>query len=229
MMQDINHYLHSHNQKQILMVDPAVAYQQYPPYERGAQDDIFLKRSNGSYWLGVVWPGVTVFPDWFDSATQGYWNNEFSTFFSPESGVDIDGLWIDMNEPSDFGCNFPCDNVSTSRFIHEEQKLTIHESPMLILKGFPQLPHLSALHLGLCQDFHATSNQQEHHAQAPKRGEKFQYLHIVYQIRYKSDKHPVSSLVCQGVTCSILNTRSTTMRLTLLLIMQMAVVFQITP
>jgi len=44
------------------MVDPAVAYQPYGPYQRGAVDDIFLKRSNGSYWLGVVWPGVTVFP-----------------------------------------------------------------------------------------------------------------------------------------------------------------------
>ena len=62
-MQELNHYLHAHNQKQILMVDPAVAYQSYPPYQRGAADEIFLKRDNGSFWLGVVWPGVTVFPD----------------------------------------------------------------------------------------------------------------------------------------------------------------------
>lgn len=62
-MQAINHYLHSHDQKQIVMVDPAVAYQDYPPYQNGAHDDIFLKRDNGSYWIGVVWPGVTVFPD----------------------------------------------------------------------------------------------------------------------------------------------------------------------
>jgi alpha-glucosidase len=110
MMQDINHYLHSHNQKQVLMVDPAVAYQPYPPYQRGAADGIYLRRDNGSFWLGVVWPGVTVFPDWFNSDAQGYWNDEFSRFFSPSSGVDIDGLWIDMNEPSNFPCNFPCDN-----------------------------------------------------------------------------------------------------------------------
>lgn len=79
------------------MVDPAVAYQDYPPYNNGAQDDIFLKRSNGSFWLGVVWPGVTVFPDWFNTDVQNYWNNEFSIFFSPQSGVDIDGLWIDVS------------------------------------------------------------------------------------------------------------------------------------
>lgn len=63
MFQSINHYLHAHNQKQIVMVDPAVAYQPYPPYQRGADDGIFLRRDNGSFWLGVVWPGVTVFPD----------------------------------------------------------------------------------------------------------------------------------------------------------------------
>lgn len=119
MMQDINHYLHERDQHQILMVDPAVAYQPYPPYQRGAADEIFLKRSNGSFWLGVVWPGVTVFPDWFNTDIQNYWNNEFSIFFSPEDGVDVDGLWIDMNEPSNFPCNFPCDNVSSlSDLVH---------------------------------------------------------------------------------------------------------------
>lgn len=49
---------------------------------------------------GVVWPGVTAFPDWFNPDTQTYWNNEFDSFFSADSGVDIDGLWIDMNEAS---------------------------------------------------------------------------------------------------------------------------------
>lgn len=63
MFQEVNHYLHAHNQKQIVMVDPAVAYQPYAPYQRGAEDGIFLRRDNGSFWLGVVWPGVTVFPD----------------------------------------------------------------------------------------------------------------------------------------------------------------------
>ncbi|RAL61331.1 hypothetical protein DID88_009467 [Monilinia fructigena] len=114
MMQDINHYLHDHNQKQILMVDPAIAYQQYPAYQHGAADDIFLKRQNGSFWLGVVWPGVTVFPDWFAKNVQSYWNNEFSEFFDPTKGVDIDGLWIDMNEPSNFPCYFPCENPYAS-------------------------------------------------------------------------------------------------------------------
>jgi alpha-glucosidase len=110
MMQDIVHYLHSHSQHYVLMVDPAVAYQQYGPFQRGVANNIFLKRANGTIWQGVVWPGVTAFPDWFSANINSYWNNEFAMFFSPRNGVDIDALWIDMNEPSNFACDFPCDD-----------------------------------------------------------------------------------------------------------------------
>jgi len=97
--------LHANNQHYIVMVDPAVAYQDYPPFNNGK--DSFLKTENGSIYKGVVWPGVTAFPDWFNPSTQPYWNGEFSSFFSADDGVDIDALWIDMNEASNF-CVYPC-------------------------------------------------------------------------------------------------------------------------
>ncbi|ODA79223.1 hypothetical protein RJ55_04816 [Drechmeria coniospora] len=101
--------LHARDQHYIVMVDPAVAYHDYPPLHQGVESDAFLRRDNGSLWLGVVWPGLTVYPDWFSTKVAQYWNGAFARFFSKESGVDIDGLWIDMNEPSNF-CPFPCDN-----------------------------------------------------------------------------------------------------------------------
>lgn len=105
-------HLHENDQHYIVMVDPAAGYQEnYPPLERGFEDDIWLLRQNGSVFLGVVWPGVTAFPDWFADKITDYWNNEFEMFFSAEKGVDIDGLWIDMNEPSSFGCTFPCVSI----------------------------------------------------------------------------------------------------------------------
>ena len=58
---------------------------------------------------GVVWPGMTAVPDWFNPNAQTWWNTDFQTFFNPQSGVDIDGLWIDMNEASNF-CPFPCND-----------------------------------------------------------------------------------------------------------------------
>lgn len=51
-MQDIVHYLHAHEQHYIMMVDPGVGHQNYPTYNRGAADDIFLKRPDGSYFEG---------------------------------------------------------------------------------------------------------------------------------------------------------------------------------
>ncbi|KDQ59876.1 glycoside hydrolase family 31 protein [Jaapia argillacea MUCL 33604] len=115
-MREIVDYLHSHDQRYVLMTDPAVAYapgQGYGPFDRGTALDVWLKAPNGtSPHLGLVWPGVTVFPDWFHPSIQAYWSNEFALFYNPETGIDIDGAWIDMNEPSSF-CLFPCDDPFT--------------------------------------------------------------------------------------------------------------------
>ncbi|KAI0948834.1 hypothetical protein AcV7_009470 [Taiwanofungus camphoratus] len=109
-MREIIDYLHSHNQHYILMTDPAIAYapgEGYGTYDRGTAADIWLKAANGSFFLGAVWPGVTVFPDWFNLGVQDFWSNEFQLFYNPQTGLDIDGAWIDMNEPSSF-CTVPC-------------------------------------------------------------------------------------------------------------------------
>ena len=103
-------HIHDNDQHYIVMVDPAAGYQDYPTVNRAIDDNVLLLRANGSAWLGVVWPGVTVFPDWFAENITDYWNNEFELFFDPEDGIDIDGLWIDMNEPSSFGCINMCKN-----------------------------------------------------------------------------------------------------------------------
>ncbi|PNP42332.1 hypothetical protein TGAMA5MH_06014 [Trichoderma gamsii] len=110
MMRELVDHLHANDQHYVVMVDPAVAYQDYPPANQGLEDNIFLLRQNGSVWIGVVWPGVTVFPDWFSANVTSYWNGQFQTFFNADTGLDIDALWIDMNEPSNFPCNFPCDD-----------------------------------------------------------------------------------------------------------------------
>ena len=106
-MRELVDHLHGNQQHYVLMVDPAVAKRDYPPYNTGADEGVFLKVSNGSVFTGVVWPGATVFPDWFAPQTQPYWDGQFGSFFDPDNGVDIDALWIDMNEASNF-CTFPC-------------------------------------------------------------------------------------------------------------------------
>ncbi|KAJ3486564.1 hypothetical protein NLI96_g4155 [Meripilus lineatus] len=111
-MREIVSYLHSHDQRYVLMTDPAVAYlpdEGYGTLDRGTAEDIWLKAANGSTFLSIVWPGVTVFPDWFHPKAQEYWSKEFEMFYNPQTGIDIDGAWIDMNEPASF-CTYPCDD-----------------------------------------------------------------------------------------------------------------------
>lgn len=97
-MRQLVDYLHAHQQNYIVMVDPAVAKYPYAAFEQGKTVDAFLKQQNESLFTGVVWAGPSVFPDWFAPSTQTYWNEQFGRFFSADDGVDIDGLWIDMNE-----------------------------------------------------------------------------------------------------------------------------------
>ena len=52
------------------MTDPGVAYvpgENYEAYNKGIEMDIFLKADNGSDFLGLVWPGVTVYPGEYSS------------------------------------------------------------------------------------------------------------------------------------------------------------------
>ena len=46
-----------------------------------------------------MWPGLTNFPDFTNPNASSYWSNLISTFYNEDS---FDGLWIDMNEISNF-------------------------------------------------------------------------------------------------------------------------------
>ncbi|KAL7640683.1 UNVERIFIED_CONTAM: hypothetical protein RMT77_008958 [Armadillidium vulgare] len=109
--------LHSENRKIITQNDPGIAidFDTYATVQRGKEDDVFIKFSDPShipadqpasalnYVVGKVWPtNNTVFPDFFKPATGKWWTNEFQTFHKT---VDFDGVWIDMNEVSNFETN----------------------------------------------------------------------------------------------------------------------------
>lgn len=116
--------------------DPATAYQpggNYGAFNDGVDQDIFMKISNGSLNVGVVWPGPAVFPDWFHSGSQNYWTGQFQSFFSAESGVDIDYLWIDMNEVSPVSSS--TGNLPNFTFSRHRTSVTI---PARILLDMPK-------------------------------------------------------------------------------------------
>jgi alpha-glucosidase len=124
-------------------------------YSTAVEQDVVLHYQNGTIFRGVVWPGPTIFPDWFNTGVQDFWNNEFTSFFSASEGVDIDALWIDMvghllpqtpsrahfqlqNEPANF-CNYPCGDPAG--FADENnfppERLPPRDSNPRELPGFP--------------------------------------------------------------------------------------------
>ncbi|RDX45018.1 hypothetical protein OH76DRAFT_1024258 [Lentinus brumalis] len=97
--------LTANHQHYIPILDAAIAKlvnesDVYDPYTRGTDLDVFIKNPNGTEYLGQVWPGFTVFPDWFANQTQAYWTEALRNWSA--SGVNYSGIWLDMNEASSF-------------------------------------------------------------------------------------------------------------------------------
>ncbi|KAH3374626.1 hypothetical protein KXV52_009106 [Aspergillus fumigatus] len=83
----------------IYIPNPDNASDAYEPYARGAKDDVFIKNPDGTLYIGAVWPGFTVFPDWHNPKAFDYWANELVIW---SKKVAFDGIWIDMSEVSSF-------------------------------------------------------------------------------------------------------------------------------
>ena len=85
----------------ILITDLHVAdapNQGYAPYDTGMAAGVFLKNPDGSTFVGPVWPGPAVFPDFSRPAARDWWGQQYAAFV--KDGVS--GFWNDMNEPAVF-------------------------------------------------------------------------------------------------------------------------------
>jgi alpha-glucosidase len=72
--------------------------QGYAPYDSGAAGDHFVKTADGKTYVGTVWPGPAVFPEFTREKTRAWWGGLYKTFH--DDGVS--GFWNDMNEPAVF-------------------------------------------------------------------------------------------------------------------------------
>ena len=70
----------------------------YAPYDSGMAQDAFVKNPDGSVYVGTVWPGPSVFPDFTLSRVRAWWGGLYKDFVS----MGIAGFWNDMNEPAIF-------------------------------------------------------------------------------------------------------------------------------
>ena len=108
-MRELVSTLHDRGQKYVVIVDPGIfAYTNYSTYVHGREQDVFLKHADGTDYLGIQWPGAVAWPDWLAPNTQAWWTEEMVEFYNPDTGIDIDGIWTDMNEASNFCPDITC-------------------------------------------------------------------------------------------------------------------------
>ncbi|EFJ41704.1 hypothetical protein VOLCADRAFT_30523, partial [Volvox carteri f. nagariensis] len=77
----------------------------YEPYERGLSYDVFIKDSGGQPLVGQVWSGPTHWPDFMHPNATPYWTSLMAEMYDK---LPYDGIWLDMNEPSNF-CTGECE------------------------------------------------------------------------------------------------------------------------
>lgn len=118
--------LHANGQHYVPIVDSAIYHPNpenssdaYATFDRGVEAAAFmLNPGEEDLYIGAVWPGYTVYPDWVGASlgtTNGtgafeWWSGEVTRW---HQNVSFDGIWIDMSEVSSF-CVGSCgsDNLS---------------------------------------------------------------------------------------------------------------------
>lgn len=85
--------------KIVTIIDPGIKNDtNYWVYDSGKKGGHFVKYPDGKDFIGKVWPGDCVFPDFTRRETREWWGTLFKGLI--EDGVR--GFWNDMNEPSVF-------------------------------------------------------------------------------------------------------------------------------
>lgn len=94
----LSDWLHSKGIKVVTIVDPGLkAEQDFEAFLDGM--GCYVRTQNNELYLGRVWPGLCAFPDFLSERGHKFWKKRISEFVSRHH---IDGIWLDMNEPSIF-------------------------------------------------------------------------------------------------------------------------------
>ncbi|EIW75819.1 glycoside hydrolase family 31 protein [Coniophora puteana RWD-64-598 SS2] len=102
--------------------------------------EVWIKNPNGTIFVGKVWPGFTAYPDWFAPNTHDWWMQALKNW--SDLGIEYDGLWLDMNEPSSL-CAGSCGSANFSqsgfpgakRALGNETGLNVMSPPYAIHNG----------------------------------------------------------------------------------------------
>ncbi len=89
--------LKANGRRVVPILDPGVKFEKgYAVYEDGHKADAFCRNPQGGEFVGLVWPGETVFPDFSTPEGRAWWARHVERF----AANGIPGAWLDMNDPA---------------------------------------------------------------------------------------------------------------------------------
>lgn len=85
------------------LIDAGVSVKTDFAIKAGMDMDVFVKKDGRPY-IGKVWPGYVHFVDFLHPNATNFWSQMLKHLYDK---VKFSGIWLDMNEVSDFDGNRP--------------------------------------------------------------------------------------------------------------------------
>jgi len=101
----------------VAILDPGIKVDPgWGPYSDGIRKKMFTKTVSGGNYVGIVWPGHSVFPDFSEPRVRSWWADLVKRFIQ---STGISGLWNDMNDPATFDSDISDMRFKDGRLPHE--------------------------------------------------------------------------------------------------------------
>jgi len=96
-VETVSKKLKRNRRKLVPILDPGIKREEgFSVFDQGLQQDVYCLNPEGRPYVGMVWPGETVFADFTLPKPRRWWSDHVKQFGL--SG--FDAAWIDMNDPS---------------------------------------------------------------------------------------------------------------------------------
>ena len=133
--------IHKDGGKFVPIIDMGISYENENDtfVELGNNLNIFIKSNyTKQNLIGKVWPGKTVFPDFFNPKVDKFWKKGLNDY---NKLVNFDGIWLDMNEPANLIRNTLCLGEIVEEFHCTKDKNKYFNNDLPYLPGYSNKNH----------------------------------------------------------------------------------------
>ncbi len=97
--------LHKLGVKLITIINPCIKVDyKYEPFKEAVNLGILMEDEDGSIFVAKMWAGNCAWIDFSNSKAREWWANKIMEWVKKYG---VDGIWLDMNEPTSFGRDIP--------------------------------------------------------------------------------------------------------------------------